>query len=211
MITAVVLIWLGFIVLSPLVGRIGCGWFCFMGTVQDFVGRHAFFQSKWRKPFHWNRFIVTGAMFGSAFAFYFLNRERGITHGFALSPDFIPTLFDSHYKLVWVIDIAVSALFAILLNRRWVCKNACPIGALCAMGAKHSRLMPVADTAKCISCGKCEKECPVGIPVLEYIRDCKGLVTNAECLLCGKCAEVCKPRAMSLKFVWNRIKYCRMN
>jgi polyferredoxin len=41
-ITFVFMIWAGFIILSPLVGRIGCGWFCFMGTVTDFAGAHAF-------------------------------------------------------------------------------------------------------------------------------------------------------------------------
>lgn len=34
-ISFVVLIWLFFIIISPLFGRIGCGWICFMGTVQD--------------------------------------------------------------------------------------------------------------------------------------------------------------------------------
>ena len=112
-----------------------------------------------------------------------------------------------HYKYVWIIDVASALLFGFLLERRWVCKNLCIMGTLCSAGASYSRLIPVVDISKCTLCGKCEKNCLVRIPITDYIKNNKGLVTNSECILCGKCIESCKFDAIKLKFVWNRKKY----
>lgn len=206
-VTFVLAIWLLFLVLSPLLGRVGCGWFCFMGTVSDFAGQRAFLKNRWRKPITWLRVWMILAFFGTALTFYFLNKEKGMTNGFAFIPGFLPLNFDDHYKHVWMIDVFSASVLALLLNKRWMCKNLCFMGALCAAGAKHSRLISVVDLSKCTRCGKCEKECLAGIPILEYVRENQGLVTNSECLVCGKCAEVCKPEAVKLKFVWSRKKY----
>ncbi|GHT37227.1 hypothetical protein FACS189435_1780 [Bacteroidia bacterium] len=154
----------------------------------------------------WTRLALFIAFLASSITFYFLNKERGITHGFDVIPDFLPLSMDAHYKLVWVGDVSFALLLSLFLNKRWGCKNLCLIGGTCAAGAKYSRLLPVVDTSKCVHCGKCEKECLVGIPLSEYIKS-NGLVTNSECILCGKCAEVCKPEAIKLKFVWRRKNY----
>ncbi|MCK4345458.1 MAG: hypothetical protein KAX05_09245 [Bacteroidales bacterium] len=39
-ITIVVLIWGFFILITPLFGRIGCGWFCFFGTEKNINKEH---------------------------------------------------------------------------------------------------------------------------------------------------------------------------
>ena len=206
-ITFAVLIWIAFIMLSPLLGRVGCGWFCFMGTVTDFSGNHSLYKTKWKKPKIRIRLLMLALFFISAFAFYFLNKERGITHDFAVIPTFLRLDFDMHYKIVWMTDILFAISIALFFNKRWVCKNLCIIGTLCSAGAKYSRLIAVVDTAKCTQCKKCDNECLVGIPITDYIKKNNGLITNPECILCGKCVEICKPDAVKLKFVWNREKF----
>ena len=207
-ITCVVLIWSLFIILSPLFGRIGCGWFCFMGTTNDLAGKHSFYKTKWKKPKIWIRLLILIPFFVSAFSFYFLNSEKGIAHNFMVDLNFLPLDMSMHYKIVWMGDVLFAVIIALFLDRRWACKNLCMMGALCAIGATYSRLLSVVDTEKCAKCEKCEKECLAGIPILEYIKNNNGLITNSECILCGKCVEVCKPNAVSLKFVWNRKKVC---
>jgi polyferredoxin len=202
---------MAFIFLSPLFGRIGCGWFCFVGTTTDFVGKHSFHKTKWKKPRIWVRLLLPIPFFVSAFTFYFLNKERGITHDFNINPTFLSLNMDMHYKIVWMADTFFAVAFALVLDKRWMCKNLCVMGALCAAGAHYSRLLSVVDTNKCTQCKKCEKECLVGIPIIEYIKNNNGLITNSECILCGKCAEVCQPNAIQLKFVWNRKKYRAKN
>lgn len=206
-ITSAVFIWMTFIALSPLFGRLGCGWFCFMGTTFDLSGKQSIFKTKWKKPKIWIRLLIIITFFASAFTFYFLNKERGITHNFMLNLSFLQLDFSKHYKIVWAVDIFSAVIMGIFLDKRWACKNLCFMGALCSAGANYSRLIPVVDIEKCTLCNKCENECLLGIPMMDYVKNNQGLITNSECILCGKCIEVCKQDAISLKFVWNRAKY----
>jgi ferredoxin-type protein NapH len=208
-ITFVMMIWMAFILLSPLFGRIGCGWFCFMGTVTDFGGSHSLYKTKWKKPKVWTRLLLLMPFFVSAFIFYFLNKERGLTHDFAVIPAFLKPDFSAHYKIVWAGDLFLALSLSLFLDKRWACKNLCMMGTLCAAGAHYSRLIPVVEPDKCSQCRKCEKECLISIPIVDYIKSNEGLVTNSECVLCGKCMEVCKSDAIKIKFVWNREKYKR--
>ncbi|MFN8206025.1 MAG: 4Fe-4S binding protein [Bacteroidales bacterium] len=206
-ITTVMLIWLGFIVISPLFGRIGCGWFCFMGTIIDMTGKHSIYKTKWKKPRIWVRLLILLPFFATSITFYFLNSQRGITHNFNLIPGFLKLDFSMHYKIVWIADIASAIFLGLLLDKRWACKNLCMMGTLCAAGATYSRLIPVVDTNKCTQCHICEKECLTGIQIIEYVKFNKGLISNSECILCGKCVDVCKLDAIKLKFIWDRKNY----
>jgi ferredoxin len=47
-----------------------------------------------------------------------------------------------------------------------------------------------ADGSRCIQCGVCSYNCPVGIDVRSYAR--QGMpVTDAGCITCGQCIQVC--------------------
>lgn len=206
-ITLVMLIWGLFILSSFLVGRVGCGWFCFMGTTYDCVGTFHSKKAKWSKPILWVRLLVFTGFIISAFTFYILNTQKGIAHGFELSPLFLKLNFDDHYKVVWIIDIITASSLALITSKRWGCKNMCIVGFLCSQTARYSRLLPVVNTDECINCGLCENECLTGIPITEYVKNNSGLITNHECIMCGKCASICKHNAIKYKFVWNRKKF----
>jgi len=48
----------------------------------------------------------------------------------------------------------------------------------------------VSDASRCVQCGVCGYNCPVGIPVRDYAR--QGLpVSDAACISCGNCVNVC--------------------
>lgn len=48
----------------------------------------------------------------------------------------------------------------------------------------------VPDPTRCVQCGVCGYNCPVGIPVRDYAR--QGLVVDdPRCVQCGQCVEVC--------------------
>ncbi len=203
-ITFVVLLWGFFILISPLLGRIGCGWLCFFGTIQDIAGDYTFFKLKKTKPILWLRLLCLIMFFASALSFFFIRN-----HNIRFAPFFLTSEFNLHYKYVWMIDTVIALIFGLLLEKRWACKNICYMGAICAAGASYSRLLPVIDINKCNQCGICENICPVKIPILDYITKKNGLVTNAECLICGKCVKQCKREAIELKFIWNRDKYIK--
>jgi ferredoxin len=46
------------------------------------------------------------------------------------------------------------------------------------------------DPSRCVQCGVCGYNCPVGIPVRDYA--CRGKVVDAaDCVQCGQCIEAC--------------------
>ena len=61
----------------------------------------------------------------------------------------------------------------------------------CGNAGRASNLgLVVSDARRCVQCGVCGYNCPVGIPVRDYA--CRGLpVTDAACITCGQCIAVC--------------------
>ena len=56
----------------------------------------------------------------------------------------------------------------------------------------------VSDSARCVQCGICSYNCPIGIDVRAHVwRD--EAVKNSECLTCGECVARC-PRGV-VRFV----------
>jgi ferredoxin len=54
--------------------------------------------------------------------------------------------------------------------------------------AALGRVVP--DASRCVQCGVCGYNCPVGIPVRDYAR--QGMpVSDATCISCGNCVNVC--------------------
>ena len=57
-----------------------------------------------------------------------------------------------------------------------------------------------ADSSRCIQCGVCGYNCPVGIDVRTYAR--QGLpVDDPTCITCGQCIEVCPRGTLS----WEKV------
>jgi polyferredoxin len=178
-----------------------------MGTIQDITSQRSLFHIKWGKTIIWTRILNICLFFTSAFIFFFIRLDSGTITGLKFEPLFLNMDFNLHYKHIWLYDTLGAVLLGLLLERRWACRNLCFMGALCASGASISRLIPVVDSQKCNLCGKCETDCLVRIPIKDYVINNYGLVTNSECLICGKCIESCKPKALKIKFIWNRNKY----
>lgn len=82
--------------------------------------------------------------------------------------------------------ILLGSLVASLFYDRFFCKYLCPMGAFYGMVSKLGLYRVRRESASCIDCGKCDKVCPVDLPVSQG-RD----VTSAECLACGLCVNAC--------------------
>ena len=57
--------------------------------------------------------------------------------------------------------------------------------------AQHSGQYPTIRYSKCVKCGICIKECPVGAISADYVID------RAKCIGCGKCVESCPYKAIA--------------
>jgi ferredoxin len=56
------------------------------------------------------------------------------------------------------------------------------------MGGKRYQLK--VDASKCIDCGRCQRVCPMQLPVNE-------IMEKPDCIKCGRCIEACPKEALS--------------
>lgn len=57
-------------------------------------------------------------------------------------------------------------------------------------GALDGLLQVTGDATRCVQCGICGYNCPVGIEVRQYARRGQN-VTDPRCIACGACVEKC--------------------
>ena len=89
----------------------------------------------------------------------------------------------------WKFALMALVLLSSVYIHRPFCKYLCPLGAFYALFQKVSVLRLKLDKEKCVSCGKCEKTCPMGVAVT---RD----PNSAECIRCGACVRACPAGAL---------------
>lgn len=84
----------------------------------------------------------------------------------------------------------VAALGLLYIERRFWCRNLCPLGALLSLLGRFSiRGRKVSDA--CIECAKCVEVCPMNAISGDFRK------TSAhECIQCERCASVCPTRAI---------------
>ena len=80
-------------------------------------------------------------------------------------------------------------------DNRAFCKYVCPITVFLKPASYFSLFRIRVDETKCISCGKCEKVCPMNVEAPSNSRKRKNAT---ECILCMKCVEECPKKALKL-------------
>ena len=90
----------------------------------------------------------------------------------------------------WSVGIALAY---ICRDNRAFCKYICPVTVFLKPMSRFALFRVRVDRAKCISCGKCERVCPMNVPVSSG----QSVRANAsECILCLKCVEECPKDAL---------------
>ena len=95
------------------------------------------------------------------------------------------------FLFYWKLGLLIFTVVASILIYRPFCKYVCPLGAFYALLNRIAILRMRLDKQSCISCGRCEKICPMQVDVLKNIN-------SAECIRCGRCASACPVGAISL-------------
>jgi len=99
-----------------------------------------------------------------------------------------PPLY-SWITLTAVILVGIVALGRI--ERRFWCRNLCPLGAMLGWLGRTGFVKRYVDD-ECTSCSLCVRDCPMGaIPAKDFSETHKG-----ECILCLRCQSVCSRSAV---------------
>ena len=195
---------LGIAVLAAavLLGPAFCGWICPLGTVQEFVAKAG------RK--------ILGKRYGKIIPKKLDGILRYLRYAVliwvivmtAISGKLIFSDYDPYYALFqfWTGEVAITGIISLglvlalsLIVERPFCRYACPYGAFLGL-TNFFRIMPIRRNAStCISCGKCDKACPMGITVSNQstIRD----TACISCLLCTSDAVCPVPDTVEIKVV----------
>lgn len=88
--------------------------------------------------------------------------------------------------------IGIALAFALKDNRAF-CKYICPVTVFLKPMSYFSLLRIRCDKSKCVSCGKCQKVCPMNVDMTDNSRKRKN---GTECILCFECTKACPKNAL---------------
>ncbi|HOV51778.1 MAG: quinol dehydrogenase membrane component [Methanosaeta sp. PtaB.Bin018] len=171
------LVFASLMIIAPFRGRWFCGNLCPRGSFADFwiapISRKAKIPPTFRSM--WIRTPIFVALMG--FMVFRIIQTQGVV-------DKVGMVFVT----MCILTTSVSILFGVAFAPRAWC-SFCPMGTLqrAIGGSKHPL---VVDRQKCIKCGKCQKVCPMQLPVKE-------IQEMPDCIKCGRCVEACPKGALS--------------
>lgn len=169
-----------------LFGRGWCGYACWTAMILDLLPYKQ--PDKPRKKIGYIRYIIF-VLSLSFVAILFIFKVQYIEKIMLWS-------FIIGNALYYMIGIALAFAFK---DNRAFCKYICPITVFLKPASYFSLLRVKSDTTKCVSCGKCEKVCPMNVQVANNSRK---RVNATECILCCKCVEVCPTKSLHIKKTW---------
>lgn len=179
----VLILLLGLMVLALVLGRVYCSVLCPLGLLQEAM--MIIFRRKNTMHKNWPyKYFIAAISFGV------------LIGGSALVVRWIDpyTLFGSAATGA-AIGLGALILLAVLVwfKGRWFCANICPVGAVLGLLAKKAWVKVYINQDKCVACGMCARQCPVGCIDIK-----NKTVDNEMCIKCMKCQGVCKFGALQL-------------
>lgn len=170
-------------IFGPLVfGRGWCGYACWTAMVLDLLPYKT--PKEKRKKWGFIRYLVfVGALVfvASLFLLKVKNIEQIMWWSFIIG------------NILYY--IAGITLAYICKDNRAFCKYVCPVTVFLKPMSYLALFRIKVDKEKCISCGKCERICPMNVEVADNSRKKKNAT---ECILCMRCVDACPVKALKL-------------
>lgn len=169
-------------IIGPLLfGRGWCGYACWTAAVLDLFP-YKIPENKRIKKLSFIRYVIFLGSIIFVSTFFFFN------------------IGDIELIMFWsfivgnLIYYAVGIIMAFKFkDNRAFCKYICPITVFLKPASYFSRLWVKIDKDECISCGKCEKICPMDVKILDFKRSREN---GTECILCLECVKSCPKGAV---------------
>lgn len=196
---------------GTVLGRFVCGWLCPFGLVQDLMHKiklkKRVMPKKLDRALRYGKYIVLAVAvillpmilvneFGMASPYFcqYICPSGTLLGGIPLlaaNPALRATI---GFLFSWKMGLLLLFLITAIFLYRPLCKYVCPLGAVYALFNKFSFYRMHIDKDKCTNCRKCERACPMQVPVTEN-------PNHGECIRCGVCKKACPEGAICSGFL----------
>jgi len=174
-------------ILAILFGPVFCGWVCPLGSIQEWVGKlgRKIFKRKFNhfiptKIDNVLRFVRYGVLIWVVFV---ISKSGQLLFANVDPYNAMFTFWSGEVAVPAVIILIITLLSSLLIERPW-CKYACPYGALLGLSNKIRIFKIRRNAHTCISCKKCDQNCPMNIQVSNH-----EVITNHQCISCFECTS----------------------
>ncbi len=93
------------------------------------------------------------------------------------------------------LELLAAMFFWVVLIGRGYCYY-CPLGTVVGLIGKAVGQKIITDNTECISCGKCNRACPMTIDIMVTAKN-RADVTELRCVGCGHCVDACPTETLS--------------
>ena len=186
-----------------------CGQLCPVGLVSNALERLGRRLGVVWQPGQIGRRILAGPKYLllAGFGYATLTMNVGDIENFLRAPfnlvaDTKMLLFFQSPSALTLGVLGVLALASVVIPAFW-CRALCPYGALLGLASWLSPTAVTRDADSCVSCGRCAKACPLGLPVNTTRR-----VSSPECQGCAECVGACPvPNCLELRLAGWRLPW----
>jgi ferredoxin len=175
------------LLLAVLFGPVFCGWVCPLGTIQEWIGKvgRKVFGKRYNhfipgRLDHYMRYLRYGVLVWVVFV---IARSGQLLFERVDPYNALFTFWTKEAEMPSLIILALTLGASLLIERPW-CKYLCPYGALLGLFNKFRIFKIIRNEESCISCGKCDRSCPMNIPVSN-----RKTVKDSQCISCLKCTS----------------------
>jgi len=188
----IVFVWMFF--LSIPFGRLFCAYLCPAGGLQECI-----FSVNNKQPKQgWRNYIkyIIWIIWLAAVIFCYFQKGKIVMIDFLFETENGISVSSIQSYIIYYGIICLVFLPSVLFGKRIFCHYFCWMAPFMVLGTKIRKFLHLPgihikskERDKCISCGKCNKVCPMGIHVVNEIR--YGVIDNLECIQCGACIDNC--------------------
>lgn len=198
---SIIIIWVWYLILSLLLGRIYCGYMCITGMIQRFFDLIGDILIKKRIEINEK---IDKYLRSIKYIFIILIIVWSIILSKILLMDGIPI---RQYSELWdnlgfekgflgwtTMAFSISMIIGSIFIKSFYCKYLCLKGSIMGIMSNIGFSRFKIDSNKCTNCGLCTQNCPMNIK-LDELKTLKSM----DCIRCMQCVAICPPKAIYLK------------
>ena len=194
------IVFVSMFILSMFFGRVWCGYLCPAGGIQECVAMVNNKPAKQKKRDLIKFVIWIIWIIGIVVTFILGKNDFKIDPLFQTDHGISVSQINNYIIYYGVLFILVIP--SVIHGKRASCHYICWMAPFMIIGGKLGRILRVpqlhieVEKDKCVSCGKCNKACPMGLDVKQLVADKK---MSTECIQCGACVDECPKKVLKYK------------